>query len=153
MPKVIKLTRGKVTIVDDDDYELLSLWKWHCTSAGYAARRNPRTRGNQIVLLHRFITDAPEGKSVDHINGNPLDNRKANLRLVTHSENLHNRPKQANNTSGHKGVAWSITESKWKGFIGVKGKRIHVGTFTDKQAAIEAVIKKRIELCGEVGRH
>lgn len=81
--KEIPLTQGYVTLVDDADYEWLSRWKWHY-HGGYAERGDG-------VLMHREITDCPAGKEVDHINHDPLDNRRENLRVVTRWQNMLNR--------------------------------------------------------------
>lgn len=86
MAKTIQLTQGRVTVVDDDVFPRVSAHRWCFT--GHAAASRIRCRN---VYLHRFITEAPDGLFVDHINGNPLDNRRANLRLCTHRQNALNR--------------------------------------------------------------
>jgi len=78
--KEIQLTQGKIALVDDGDYEKLNQFKWYTIkirSLFYAARE----RQNKTILMHRIIINAPERLYTDHINGNPLDNRKINLRL------------------------------------------------------------------------
>ncbi len=152
----IPLTQGKYAIVDDEDYEYLCQWRWYYTSAGYAARRNPRSPNypsGQIILMHRQILNPESDMSIDHIDRNPLNNVRSNLRLAAHWQNLHNRPKQINNTSGHKGVCWSKREQKWKGFIDVQGKRLHLGTYADLPEAIADVMWWRQQLCGEFAHH
>ena len=79
----------------------------------------------------------PENE-IDHINGNPSDNRIKNLRDVPPSINCQNMPIKSNNTSGHLGVHWSKLEEKWKSFINIKGKRINLGTYSSLEHAIEA---------------
>lgn len=131
--KFIELTRGQFAIVDADDFERLSQWKWHLTN-GYAARSvygPPR----QEILMHRFL--APRSKYVDHINRDKLDCRKENLRECTNSQNLHNRPKQKNNKSGYKGVYWFKPHQLWRAKIQVNGAQIHLGYFKNKKEAAE----------------
>jgi hypothetical protein len=82
--------------------------------------------------------DIPEGKHIDHCNHIRTDNRLENLRLVTRSENLQNQKLSKRNTSGKTGVAWSNRENKWVAKIGMNGKQIHLGYFTNKEDAVEA---------------
>ena len=81
-----------------------------------------------------------EGKfpseQVDHIDGNGLNNRRDNLREVSHKENMKNRPMQSNNTSGHIGVIWHKAAQKWQAYIKVKGRCEYGGLFTNKKDAI-----------------
>lgn len=93
----LTLTMGMVAIVDDADYKWLSRWKWcaHQTTRGvfYVRRGASRNGKIQSILMHRQIMGlvVGDGKEVDHINRNPLDNRRCNLRLVTRKENCANR--------------------------------------------------------------
>ena len=104
--KEIPLTRGAIAIVDDADYEELSQVKWYCTNNGYAVRMEPnRQRSDRRLLyMHRVISLAREGEVVDHANGNPLDNRRENLRICTQAQNVCNRKIGKNNSTGVKGV-------------------------------------------------
>src|ERR1051325_6561101 len=98
--KKIKLTRGKYAIVDDEDYGSLSKFKWcaHQPTKSreiyYASRRYRLEKGHYpFVLMHRQIMNPPKGYVVDHINGDSLDNRRVNLRIVTQRENTLNQKK------------------------------------------------------------
>ncbi len=107
---------GLVTVVDDEDYEWLSQWNWSAVSTqrrngGYAMRRD--NRSGKTILMHRVLLDAPEGIEVDHINGNGLDNRRVNLRLVTLQQNRRNRNTGRNNQTGYKGVTFDKKSGKW----------------------------------------
>ena len=80
-------------IVDNDDYEYLSKFKWSLTKSGYVVRSKRRKEPNaKNLAMHRIVTECPEGLVVDHINFNKLDNRKENLRIVTVRENSSHQP-------------------------------------------------------------
>src|SRR3990167_11300749 len=101
--KKIPLTKGKITIVDDDDDEVLNKHKWlflHRSAARAEHFRNESgERKQRWFHMHRVVANCPDSMEVDHINKNPLDNRKANLRICTHQQNSFNHPGY-----GHKGV-------------------------------------------------
>ena len=133
MSATISLPQGKVAIVDEADFEWLSQWQWCLNSNGYARRRLPTRKGKQFTaLMHREIMMAGPGQEVDHINGDHLDNRRANLRLCTHLENSRNRGPQSNNNSGFKGVHWYAQTQRWQAQIKAGSRRIHLGYFVDK---------------------
>lgn len=132
----IKLKHGEVVSVDDEDFKELNKHKWCLNSGGYATRR---LNTHKSILMHRWINNTPEGFETDHINGNKLDNRKENLRTVTHSQNqLHSRlPKT--NTSGVKGVVWDKKNKKWQAQLKVNGKNHFLGRY---KTIIEAYYKR-----------
>ncbi len=146
--RYIPLTRGLHAIVDTDDYEWLSQYKWYAgrpTRAGKIyARRNMSGRG--IILMHRQIMHAPKGMVVDHINGNSLDNRRCNLRLCTQTENIQNSRQREGTQSGFKGV--HPAGNKWAAKITHKGQVYHLGTFDDVVQAAKARDRKATELYG-----
>lgn len=86
---------------------------------------------------------------IDHINNNPLDNRICNLREATTSQNGMNRGKPKNNTSGLKGVSWSLKSAKWRSKISCDGKLHLLGLFDTPEEAHKAYCKKAKELHGE----
>ena len=136
----IKLTKGKVAIVDDDMFDFLNQWSWSF-DGWYATRwisSIKRNRSDRVdaIGMHRVVADTPEGKDTDHKNGNRLDNRRENLRICTKSQNQHNKGISKNNTSGYKGVhqnRWG----DWVSQIKLNHKQIYLGTF---QTPIEAAI-------------
>jgi hypothetical protein len=134
--KKIKLTKGKTTIIDDEDLEKVMKYTWYFQGNGYAVR-DQRHNGCRMMLLHRYIMDAPKGVVVDHINGNTLDNRKINLRTCTHSQNSWNAKKRKDNTSGHKGVSWAKDRNKWVVRIKVNKVYIFGGYFDNKIKAAQ----------------
>ena len=137
----IQLTCGYAAIIDGVDADLATR-KWHAQRAGiksddhYAAAR---PKGKGVAFLHRLILAriigrplAP-GEITDHIDGNKLNNRRANLRLATFAENTRNRALNKNNTSGYKGVKKS--GDRWMARIKFNKQQIYLGTFdTPKEA-------------------
>lgn len=100
--KRIPLTQGQYAIVDDEDFEWLSKWKWHVLRIDrtlYAARCRQKADGpgSGRILMHRVILCPAEGMEIDHVNGNGLDNRHPNLRAVTPAINQANHIHQKQN--------------------------------------------------------
>jgi len=153
MTKIISLTRGKEAIVDDEDYDELNKYKWctDCTNGiWYAVRAKGKYPRRKQIKMHREIMNAPSDKCVDHINHDGLDNRRNNLRVCTHSENLRNCRMHKNNKSGLIGVSWDKINKKWVAHISKNNKEIHIGNFDNKEDAGIAVDKKAKELFGEI---
>ena len=141
--KTIQLTQGQVTLVDDEDYERLAAYKW-CANWGkkinsyYAVTRIRVGASWRTVRMHRFILDAKPGEHVDHANHDTLDNRRANIRLVTRQENNQNMRLSKRNTRGYCGVHLQTPAKKWRARIVVKGRLIHLGYFATKSSSITA---------------
>jgi hypothetical protein len=135
MSKRIPLTRGQSTLVDAADYDRLSRWKWLLVGDGYAGRFDRTTRPPRLIYLHRVVLGAQSGQHVDHINGDKLDSRRDNLRLVTHRQNTQNQRISSLNTSGYKGVCWHKGTGKWHVRITVNGQRLHLGYYDDLEKA------------------
>lgn len=142
--KIIELTQGKSTIIDDDDFAILNSLKWYYfrnkkKNTGYAMT----TIGRQNILMHRLIMNLSKKDKivVDHIDGDGLNNQKSNLRIVSLSENSSNRNFQKNNTSGYIGISWDKSRSKWMAQVISKGKVIFGKRFDTKEEAIESRIK------------
>jgi hypothetical protein len=146
--KVIQLTRGKVAVVDDEDFTELAQYRWYCTSRGYAVRVMPGTRGSKKIYMHKAI--CASAAQVDHINGDQLDNRRCNLRPATMQQNLHNRGKFRNNTSGFKGV--HVQRGKYVARIAKDGKRVYLGHFDTAEAAHTAYCAAATEQHGDFAR-
>lgn len=156
--KEIKLTQGKVALVDDEDYEWLSQWRWiaHVQRGHiwYANRRRWKHEvydGGVILGMHRAIMNAPVGMQVDHINGDGLDNRKSNLRLCTSLENHFNLRKIKPATSKYKGVCVSP-----EGYITAYGYRddrtVYIGRFKTEEDAALAYNEFALRIRGEFAR-
>jgi hypothetical protein len=147
MAKEIKLSQNKFAIVDNEDFDWLNQWKWHINNYGYAVRLQYVGKINgkykyESVLMSRLIMNAPEEMEVDHIDRNPLNNTKYNLRIVTHQQNNFNKPKNKNNTSGFKGVYFDGRRKikKWYVKIEIDYKQKFSGYFL---TITEAIICRR----------
>lgn len=88
--------------------------------------------------IHRYLLECPRGYEVDHINQDTFDNRRCNLRIVTHQQNQINQPPQRNNTSGCSGVNWHKSRNKWRARIKVKGQEICLGYYKVFEDAVAA---------------
>lgn len=148
----IKLTRGQFALVDDEDYEYLSQFKWQVTinknkpNSYYATRSFPINGVWKSIGMHREIMNASANTLVDHIDGNSLNNQKQNLRICTQAENLRNRGKNKSNTSGYKGVYFN--GKKWIAKIKSNYVSYSLGTFPTPEMAARAYDEKAKELHG-----
>lgn len=145
MTKSIPLSRGLTTIVDDQDYEKLSKYKWSAQPmrkkgiGWYAVRTAKDSCGKYItVRMHRAILNMPLGATTDHKNGDGLDNRRANLRVCNSIQNACNREKSRNTSSRFKGVTWDKLRQKWAAQVVRKGKKHFLGRFIDECQAAQA---------------
>lgn len=129
------LIRGKTFLVDKEDYERLSKYKWHIINGGYAATHE-KGNGKKTLLLHRIILNVPKGKYTDHINGDITDNRKQNLRICTQSENLLNKRNKVISKSGLVGVY--KYNDKWGAEVKRNGIKKYLGTFDTPELASNA---------------
>lgn len=154
--KTIQLTQGKVALVDDDDYERLNQFKWHCykdNNVWYAIRNVGKPPNRTTQHMHREILRLKKGDpDVDHRDRDGLNNQRSNLRFATDSQNIANSP--CRSASGYKGV-YLFRDHKvkpWCAVITRNRKRILIGFFvTAKEAAI-AWNKKALELFGDFAR-
>jgi hypothetical protein len=144
--KEMKLTKGKVMIVDDDMYEYLSQWKWQAlsTNGKWYAYRNS---GRRAIYVHRLVADAPDGVKVDHKNGNGLDNRRENLRLATGSQNAQNSKVCSRNKLGYKGVY--NNGGRYRAQITVGNTKISLGQYGTPEEAALAYNRAAKEYFGE----
>lgn len=143
--KHIHLTRGKVAVVDDDDFEYLSQWKW-CFDGNYARRRaKNHEEGTRTIYMHRVIAKPREDEVVDHINRDKLDNRRCNLRtLEDETLNRLNQSISKKNKTGARGVvrlpAGRRKPERYVAYISVKDKTKYLGTFLTVSEAEQARI-------------
>jgi hypothetical protein len=138
----IWLSQSKVATVDADDFKWLSQFKWYAHKRGrtWYARRTIESSGlRKTEFMHRAILahhgyDLTAGE-VDHVNGDGLDNRKSNLQIISHAENIRKARTQLTNKSGFRGVSWHKRDHRWQAFIEVDNVRKYLGSFKTKIAA------------------
>ena len=140
MTREILLGNGEICLVDDDDYESVSRFHWSAMkgfSTTYAFRKERVSGIIRTVYLHRALMNPDARQKVDHINGNGLDNRRANLRCCTNQQNVINRRKKQKARSRFKGVTWHEKGQKWRARIMIDRQEISLGLFaTEADAAV-----------------
>lgn len=158
--KKIKLTQGKYALVDDEDYPLLSKYKWHAWKdpnrhVWYAKRsvhipKKESKTGKYSCKVVKMHCQVMGQRYIDHINRNGLDNRRCNLRAATNSQNMQNRTKRRNAvSSSYVGVYWDKQMSKFRSRIRIDGKSKHLGLFDNEVDAAKAYDLAARELYGE----
>lgn len=133
--KEIQLTQGKVALVDDEDFEELSRYKWYAMKVKklwYAARGD-----HNFYMHHQILGKPPQGLVTDHIDDNGLNNQKENLRFITQRENCQ-YPRTGNKSSPHPGVNWHKQRRKWRARIWVNSRERYLGLFNSEGEAAQA---------------
>jgi hypothetical protein len=150
--RLISLTKGKFAMVDAADYERVNRYKWFAMQSQrsphqfYAARADKGT----TMFMHRFLMRAPRGMVVHHLDGNGLNNCRANLVICTQQQNCYARHARVG-TSGFIGVQQSRA-GKWSARVGKDGRNLYFGTYTDKREAARVRDRKARELFGPFAR-
>lgn len=147
---------GYEVIIDKDDYEKIIAHRRHVkqitrNAVYFQTRYSKNEKRKGRFILHRLIMNAPKGVIVDHINGKTLDNRKQNLRLCSHSENVKNAGVNKNNRLGVKGVR--KLDNHYEARIQCNKKRLFIGCFMTLEEAETAYKQKANELFGEFSRY
>lgn len=156
--KKIKLTKGKFALIDDEDFELISQYRWHVAknTNTYYAHVTIRNKIKTTLTMHRLIMDDYfdiESKQIDHINGNGLDNRKSNLRLCNNTQNQQNRKKNKNKKLP-KGIDQdNRRKTKYRARIRVAGILKYLGEFNTIEEAKNVYQKVSIRYFGEFSRN
>jgi hypothetical protein len=155
--KIIKLTKDKECIVDDLDYEWLSKYKWHydghtAARKDYKNKTNGRPKYIRMSRLLLGLENAPISIYADHINGNALDNTRANLRPATNQQNQANSKVPKNSTTGYKGVYQDKRSGKWISHIMFNHKCIILGRHSDIRNAVLEYNNAAIRYFGEYAR-
>lgn len=157
----VPLTMGYEAIIDAEDVEWVQRDNWRasierradCSLRTVYALRTDRSNGiKRTLALHREILKPPPGLQVDHINGNGLDNRRANLRIATPAQNARNARMRRNNTSGFKGVRLHKPSGKWVAEIKVNNTTKSLGAYEAAAEAHAAYARASAELHQEFGR-
>jgi hypothetical protein len=153
MTRTIELQNSdEVVTVSLADYDELSKYHWFKTNSGYAFRN--KVRENGTILMHREILGLEGGNKLqcDHINGDKLDNRRENLRVVTTVQNHYNCNKHKDNTSGFRGVYYDKKWRKWAAQTKDCYKRVTIGGFATAIEAARAYDAYVFEHFGEFAR-
>lgn len=132
----LKTTKGVIFKIDKDDFEKVSKYTWCLSKTGYLVAN---LKG-KVTKLHRYILSAPSSLLVDHINGNPLDNKKSNLRLCDGNHNTKNCKLGKNNLTGYSGISL-LPNGKYRVRIMVDRKEISLGWHD----TFESALKERLE--------
>ncbi|MDI9407802.1 MAG: HNH endonuclease [Candidatus Pacebacteria bacterium] len=151
----VPLTKGYEAVIDAVDVPLVEGWNWHTANSRnmvYAVRREYSGMTSVFVKMHVLIGSPPDGFLVDHINGNGIDNRRANLRHATRAQNSRNQGIASHNTSGFKGVSIKKGAKKYRAAICIEGKMKHLGLFPTAEKAHAAYVAASLSLHGEFGR-
>jgi hypothetical protein len=146
-----KKAAGRVALIDDEDYALISQYRW-CV---YETRRGPGRGASgpyavaldhegRFMRMHKLITGLPR---VDHKNGNGLDNRRENLRGADYTQNAQNRPRRADSANPYKGV--KLIGRRWYARITERGKRRVIGSFATAEDAARAYNRAARDAFGE----
>ena len=141
-------------IVDSDVWESTKRFCWYENPHGYAETNVPiGARKSRRVMFHVMVfTDCPSGLYRDHINGNRLDNRRANIRYVTTQQNNHNHGKSKKNTSGYPGIRWEADRGKWLARIKFNDRTINLGKYSRIEDAVHARKEAEKKYFGEYRR-
>lgn len=145
---------------DIEYFNLVSQYCWHRHADGYFRTRIGVNKEGKVEykLLHVLIMEKAQNyvydktHEIDHKDGNPSNNCLSNLEIKSHSDNMKNIKKYANNSTGAKGVHFSKLEKKYKAYINYNGKRIHLGTFSNIEEAVKARESAEVVLFGDKRR-
>ena len=151
----VPLTRGYEAIIDAADVGKVERYVWHAmvkSHTVYAVRSDYSTGKMQKIGMHRAIAGAEEMQIVDHIDGNGLNNRRANVRIASVSQNCMNRKRAKNNTAKFKGVTYHAKDQKWWARIMANGRRVSLGYFETAAEAGAAYGHASNLMHGEFGR-
>lgn len=138
----VPLTQGKVALIDDEDAERVLAYKWTALSTRkpgrwYARRSVWIDEKSTTIYLHRFIANAPREVHIDHRNGDGLDNRKENLRIVTNAQN-HQAAKVKAGKTGFRGVCVSKSGKRFHARLSVSGQKVYRNGFLKAEEAARA---------------
>jgi len=142
--KVFFFNNDGYAIIDTEDYNIIKKYCWTGYINGYVTARSMKT-SRETIRMHRIILNMDNIEYIDHINGDPWDNRKSNLRPCNSSQNSMNMRICSSNTSGYTGVYFNKSANKWIASITANREKMHLGYFKNKQDAIDARQKAELK--------
>lgn len=142
------LKNGNSFLIDKADYPAVSQHRWHVRKDGHVSTT---LTGGKVIRLHRFLLGETE-LEIDHINMDPTDNRRSNLRFATHSQNGQNKGLKSTNTTGYKGVCWNKAAHKYMASISYEGKSHYLGLYDNPVEAAVAYDRAAAFYFGEFAR-
>lgn len=148
----VKIIRGegKVAVINRKDLAFFASHKWWLDpKRGIMRHRKAGEMGPKTIYYHREITGFEHGIEVDHINRNPLDNRRENLRPATRKQNIRNTSVRSDNISGYKGVSWVSARGEWLARIVHDGGIISRGPFKCRHEAAKVYNELAMKYHGE----
>ena len=152
--KIEIVNNSVVTLVDDEDFQIVNQYKWYLDTNGYVGTGITTDEEKYTLRIHRLVMrlQRTDKVDVDHINGNKLDNQRCNLRICTRSQNIANSKKHKDCSSKFKGVTWAAKDRKWKARIRVNYERIYLGNFDDEIEAAQTYDKAALKYFGPFAR-
>lgn len=140
--------RSKISL---EDFDLIKEYKWYVKENGYPMTHifDDATGKDKKVKMSRLIMNPPDAYVIDHIDRDPLNNQRNNLRICTQVQNMYNQSLNKLNTSGFKGVFYNKELNKWTAQIKVNQKNIYLGIFDKIEDAHQARIKADLKYFGE----
>ncbi len=153
----IRVGPSHTATVDAADYARTACYNWRLLTGHNGKLYAFASFGGGTIYMHRLVTDTQPGYETDHINGNGLDNRRANLRQASASQNRANmgKPKRGDGrpqTSIYKGVSWNADRSAWRACIQHSGRSIHLGRYTSETDAARAYDRAAVAQWGEFAK-
>jgi len=155
--KNIKLTQGKIALVDDECFQIINKYKWHTKTSSNGKRFyakcciwDKKEKKYNRIYMHRMILNVPKGFECDHIDRNGLNNQTSNLRICTSSQNSSNTELSYNPVSRYRGV--TTNGEKWKTIITKNNEKIYLGIFKSRHLAAVAYNVGALKYHGEFAR-
>lgn len=151
--RLVTLTRGMYAKVDREDYEIVSQYKWYATPGKITWYAKTSAWDNTVgrsrsISMHRLLLDAQPGQLVDHANHDGLDNRRANIRLATNSQNTANSSKKRK-AARYRGLGFNNRLRRWQVYVEKDGYCHYCGSYKNDEEAAKAYDQKAVELFGE----
>lgn len=157
--KEIHLTQNKTTLIDDEDYQLVSQFKWrtlgYTTQFGktfYAITTIIKHNKRTTILMHRLILNAKSHEIIDHADLDGLNNQRYNIRKCSNSQNNMNSRSRKGTSSQFKGISWHKRNRKWQAAIKLYGKQYYLGLFNSEIEAARKFDEFATQLYGKFAR-